>query len=505
MTSDRKIERVFLLFPPVRLCRETMKVASSPLGVGYIAAYIRDDVEVQIMDAAAESGHEHYMDEEFVWFGSPLSEIRERIEKFKPDIVGMTCIFSSVFPVIREVCREVKRIDPEILTITGGSYPHFMAEHCLSSEPSLDMVALGEGEQAMRDLINHLRKGKSIGDIDGLAFKEDGRVVVNPRTKWIENLDDIPFPARDLLPMDLYRKIGVPHSLSTASSNFAPIISSRGCPARCIYCSSTSFWGNKPRFRSPDNVLDEIGELIEKWGIEEIQFEDDNMTADRKRAKKIFRGIRERGYKIKFNYPNGVAMWTLDEEMIDLMEEAGCYEMTLAYESGCQKVLREIVKKPVNLERAAEITKYIHKKKIRTDAFYIIGFPGETLEQIQETIDFAHRMKTDIAYFFVANPLPGTELYRIAKEKNMLMDGFDFENLSYSHSAYHDGVFGEGVLEKKAGRAFVKYSLLSFLRKPHVFLKRLLWDLFVKRPRYTIGILVRIWRRSIRLRAGVGR
>lgn len=497
MFAQRKIEKVFLLFPPVRLPAETMKVVIPPLGVSYIAAMIRNETSVEIMDAPAESDYEEEMENRFSWYGAPLSEIRARIERAKPDIVGLTCIFSSVFPVIRKVCQEIKKIDPSILTIVGGTYPSFMPEYCLS-EPSLDFICLGEGEATMLNLIRHLREGKPLSDLDGFAYKDNGKVMVNPKTKWIEDLDTIPFPARDLLPMELYSRIGVPHSLSMTSKKHISIITSRGCPAKCVYCSSSAFWGRRYRFRSPKNVADEIGELIERWGIKELNFEDDNLTANRERAKKIFREIIDRGYKIRFNFPNGVALWTLDQELIDLMEKAGCYEMTLAYESGCQKVLRDIVKKPINLEQASEITAYIRKKKIRTDAFYIIGFPGETRDQIQETFRFARKMKTDLAYFFIANPLPGSEMYEMAKKAGMLKEDFNFENLSYSNSPYNEKFFKKGELEKLAGREFIKYSLLSFLRKPHILLKRFILDLLIKRPRYTLGILVRIWRRNFK-------
>jgi magnesium-protoporphyrin IX monomethyl ester (oxidative) cyclase len=364
-------------------------------------------------------------------------------------------------------------------------------------EPALDMIVLGEGEMTFRDIIGRLNSGASLAGTDGLAFRDGDRIVVNPRTKWIEDLDSIRFPARDLLPVDAYKKVGIPHSLSFSGKNFAPLITSRGCPARCIYCSSARFWGNRYRFRSPENVLDEIGELISKWDINEIQFEDDNITANPKRAMNIFRGIIDRGYRIRFNFPNGLALWTLDERLVDLMLEAGCYEAILAFESGCQEVLRDIVKKPTNLEKAVKIARYIQRKGIRTDAFYIIGFPGETREQIRQTFRFANKVKTDLAYFFVANPLPGSELHRIAESKGMLRQGFNFEDLAYTRSAYHDGVFPKGELERMAGREFVKYSLRSFLRRPHIFLKRFLFDLFLKRPQYTVKILVRIWRRVV--------
>ncbi len=491
----KDFSRSLLLFPPVRLCRETMKEASVPLGIGYVAACAREEIDVRIMDAVVESDHERELPGGFTWYGSPLSEIRETIESYQPSIVGMTCLFSSVFPVIREVCREIKSIDPDIFTIVGGTYPNFMAERCLS-DPGLDAVCLGEGEETFVEVVRALREEKSLKGVDGLAFKEKGRVVINPKTRWIENLDEIPFPARDLMRMDLYQKKGVPHSLTSSSKDLAAMITSRGCPAHCVYCSSTRFWGNRYRFRSPENVLNEIGELIGRWGVEEIQFEDDNVTANRERAKAIFRGIVERGYKIKFNFPNGVALWTLDEEMVDLMVEAGCYEMTLAFESGCQEVLSRIVKKPNNLEKAARIAEYVKGRKIRTDAFYILGFPGETREQIQETINFANRVKTDMAYFFVANPLPGTELYAVASERNMLRPDFDFENLTYTRSAYNDEVFKPGELEKIASRAFLSYALRSMIRNPGTFIRRFFIDLLFRRPRYALEVLTRIWRRA---------
>ncbi|HUT55719.1 MAG TPA: cobalamin-dependent protein [bacterium] len=503
MILPRKIERVLLIHAPVRLPAETMKVASPPLGAAYLAAAIRDEAEVRIMDAAGESNHQHELDKGFTWYGVPLTEIGRRVTEFKPDLVGITCLFSSVWPVVKEVAREIRRIDSSIVTAAGGTHPSFLAQECLQ-EPALDLICIGEGEQALREIVRRSRDGRPLNDLDGIAYKEDGRVAVNPRTRWIEDLDTLPFPARDLLPMEVYRKEGVPHSLSISGRAFAPMITSRGCPAHCIYCSSTRFWGSRCRFRSPENVLDEIGELIGKWGIEEIQFEDDNLTADRARAKAIFRGISERGYKIKFNFPNGVALWTLDEELVEIMIEAGCYEMTLAFESGCQEVLSKIVKKPLNLEKAERITRHIHSTGLRTDAFYILGFPGETREQVKETIAFAHRMKTDMAYFFIANPLPGAQMYEIVRERGLLPPGFNFEDLSYSHATFQRGDFAPGELERLAHRAFLHHTFLSFLRRPRVFLRRFFLDLLLKRPRYTLGILVRIWRRNFGGRRSVG-
>lgn len=475
-----------------------MKLVFSPLGVSYLAAFVRGDVDVAIMDAVAEGfDHEQALDEDFISYGSPLSEIRQRIEAFRPQVVGITCLFSSVFPIIRQLCRMVKQVDPNILTVIGGTYPTFLPEHCLKEE-SLDLIVLGEGEDTFRDLILRLREGRPLGEVDGLAFREDGKVVVRPKTRWIADLDSIPFPARDLLPMEVYARINVPHSLSAKEKLNTPIITSRGCPARCSYCSSSRYWGYRFRARSPENVLDEIGELIERFNIRELQFEDDNFTANQKRAKAILQGILDRGYRVSFNFPNGVALWTLDEELVELMQAAGCYEMTLAFESGSQYVLDHIIHKPLNLARAQKITRLIHQKGIRTNAFYIFGFPGETREQIQQTFRFAREMKTHMAYFFIANPLPGTELYRQAQEQGLLPEDFNFENLTFTRSVFKPGRFRPRELERLAGREFVKYNVRAFFRHPWILFKKAILDLFFRRPRYTLGLLLRVWKRNLR-------
>ena len=421
-----------------------------------------------------------------------------RISEYQPDIVGITCLFSSVFPVVREICKRVKKLDPNIITITGGTYPSFMAEQLLPKEPDLDLIALGEGEYTMREVIRSLRSGADLAGIDGLAWKENGGVRISPKTGFIENLDELPFPARDLLPMDKYPDIIVPHSFSAKDKMNTPMITSRGCPAKCTFCSSSKFWGYRFRWRSAENVLDEIGELVSKYGIKEVQFEDDNFTANKKRAKEIFRGIIDRGYKISFNMPNGIAVWTMDEEMINLMKQAGGYEVTLAFESGCQEVLDNVIRKPLDLQKAKQLTGMIHKAGIHTNAFYIFGFPGETMQQMRETFKFAREVKTNMAYFFIANPLPGTELYEKAKNEGLLPDDFNFENLTFTKYIYKPKYFEARQIERMAGREFLKYNVLSFFRHPLVIFKKAFVDLFFRRPRYTLGLLRRVYRRNLK-------
>jgi magnesium-protoporphyrin IX monomethyl ester (oxidative) cyclase len=247
-----------------------------------------------------------------------------------------------------------------------------------------------------------------------------------PKTKFIENLDELPFPARHLLPMEEYSKAVSPHS-GIKRTPFASMITSRGCPARCTFCVLRKIWGLAYRTRSPDNVLDEIEHLIKEYGIREIHFEDDNLTADKKRAMAIFDGIIKRKFNITWNCPSGTALFALDEELLTKMKESGCYSISIAIESGNKDVLRNLMRKPINLDKAPRIVNAARELGLKIKGFFILGYPRETKKQMQETVDFAANLGLDWALFFIATPIPGSELLEMCKKGNYLVN----ENLDY--------------------------------------------------------------------------
>ncbi len=485
------------IFPPTRARAETIKICMPPLGVAYLAAAVKDRCDVEIIDASIEGAqNEEVIEEGFILYGLSYDEIIDRVAKFKPDMVGITCLFSAIFPVVREIARRIKELDPDIIVGAGGTHPAFLPEECLRTS-KLDFIGLGEGEETMRELIDALEEG-NIDEVNGLAWRNaDGDIHIQPKTRFIPDLDKLPFPARGLLPMELYPRLQIPHSLAFRHRRLANVITSRGCHCRCCFCSSTRFWGNRWRHRSPENVLDEIQELVETWGIREIQFEDDNMTADAGRARAIFQGMIDRGLDLRFNFPNGVALWTLDEETIDLMARAGCYEVVLAFESGVQEVLNNIVHKPMKLDRGLHLAHHIRKIGIRTLAFYIVGFPGETIDQIKGTFRFAKMADTDMAYFFVANPLPGTPLHDIVKERGWLRPDFDFEQMSFTNMWFDTPDWRGEEVESLANREFMLYSLRSFWRHPEKIFRKVLLDVMFKRPGYVFDTIKRYFKRNL--------
>jgi len=214
------------------------------------------------------------------------------------------------------------------------------------------------------------------------------------------------------------------------------MITSRGCPGKCVFCSIHAIWGKKYRPRSVDNIIREIKQIVNAYQIEELHFEDDNLTFDKERARDLFTAIKQEIPDLRWGAPNGIALWTLDETLIKLMAESGCRFVTLAIESGNQRVLKEVIKKPVKLERIKHIISMMKKNRIRADGMFVIGLPGETIAEIEETIDFALKLDLPDISFFIATPYPATELYDNCKEKGLLSDDYTLAGLQVHKRAF---------------------------------------------------------------------
>ncbi len=466
------IEKILLIYPPSVQAIGHQRPCAPPLGIAYLGAVLKKDYQIKLLDATTEGNRNiENLGNDLVRYGLSGEQIKKRIAEYSPNIVGITCLYSSQMPFVRRICQLAKEIDPGIITIIGGSHPSFVPGEILR-ESNIDFIVLGEGEHTLQSLLKRLKSGHDFTELNGIAFRRDGQVQVNPRTTYIENLDELPFPAWELLPMKKYPIINISMSVISKSRYWAPIITSRGCPAKCIFCSSANFWGNRYRARSPENVLDEIELLVKEYKIKEIQFCDDNLVFIKERAKEIFQGIIDRRLKIFWNTPNGIALWKLDEELLELMKASGCYELTLAIESGDQEVLSKIIKKPLNLARAESLIRKIRKLKIRTHSFFIVGFPGETMEQIRRTFSFAKKLRLTSTFFFIANPLPGSKLYEICKQKGYLKDGFDFETINYSKSNYETPEFTSRELENIRYKENFIFNLSLLSRNPIFFIQR---------------------------------
>ena len=476
-----KIRKVLLVSPPIRY-NPPIKAKSSvaPLGLAYLAAVLRDLYEVKIVDAVAEGYYqERKVNGGFVDYGLSDLQIKEKVISYGPQVVGITCLYSTQFPAVLRICRIAKEIDPEMTTVVGGSHPTFLAREFMS-EGRIDYLVLGEGEDSFRELLEKLSRGEDVAGIDGLAYRAGEEIKINSKTKFIENLDTLPFPARELLPMEKYFSIEYPMNITPLKKRNTPIITSRGCPHRCAFCASSRYWGHRVRLRSPENVLDEMVVLKEKFGVEEIQFEDDHLTCDRKRAERIFQGMIDRNLRLKWCTPNGIALWTLDEKLLALMKESGCYELTMGIESGSQEVLDKIIHKPLKVAKAPGLVETMNRLGIRPCAFFIIGFPGETRQQVSETIKMIREVDFDRYMLFIFSLTPGSEFFEKFKAQGQFPGKTYYEHMLYTWTDQQFSEMSPKELEKLIIWQLWHTPLKLLFRSPLRFYRRYRRRIFIK-------------------------
>jgi len=374
-----------------------------PLNLCYIAAYARKNhpqSEFKILDSEILGiGHE---------------ETVEETARYSPDLIGITsntCVFDSVITLTSLLKQRL----PEVPIIIGGPHPSALPERTLT-ESAADFVAIGEGEVSFEKLISHLKEGKSSWEeIEGLGYRElCGRIRINKPRKLIEDLDMLPFPARDLINNELYMP---PPTKRVSLGRNTLIAASRGCPHNCGFCGAKLVWGRKIRTRKPEFIVAELEQCVNKYDISSFNFTDELFTNSKKHILEICHLIKQKGLDIA--WVCSARAQHLDEETLSAMKEAGCREISFGIESGSPKILKRINKK-LDLKEALRTVWRTKETGITTHASFILGYIGETEETIKETIRFAKKLNTQIAAFFIASPLPGTRLYKEAKEKGYL-------------------------------------------------------------------------------------
>jgi len=323
---------------------------------------------------------------------------------------------------------------------------------------NVDYWIMGEGEQSFPLLVDKLRRGsKDFSDVSGLAYWKESVPIVN-KMEVTDDLDQVPFP--DYSGITGYTL----HDYGNVKFKYAPgllarqypsavTITSRGCPYKCIFCAGRTVSGAKMRFRSAENVLEEISILYKK-GIKEVVFLDDHFLANRERAFKIMNGILENYKGLTWKCVN-VTAWLLDEEILKLMYKSGCTHITVSIESGNQDVLTNIIKKPIRLDEIP--AKLDLAKSIGFDIIvnFVVGFPGETWEQIRDTFRYAEKLNVDIVNFHIATPLPKTELMELCLREKLLPEDY-MANISV-YSGY-----GRGLITTKEFTPFELEVLRSF-------------------------------------------
>lgn len=383
-----------------------------PLNLLYLAAYLRENTDCKVSTLDAEI------------LGLSYIDIEKKLRIENPDVVGITSPTPAMKHVIR-IAEITKKINPNCIVIVGGPHPTALPKQT-ARIPNIDFVVIGEGELTLLELVNAIKSKETLfKHIDGLAYKfHDKIILTNPRA-LIQNLDSIPFPARDLVDLKLYHS--APTKKVSSSESSASLLTGRGCPYNCIHCISKIIWQRKYRARSPKNVVDEIEECVEKYNLTEFNFYDDTFTLFEDQVINICKEIRKRRLDISWICMGRVN--NISRNMIREMKNAGCKKIAFGIESGSQQVLN-VMRKNITLGQACKAVKIAKDEGIDVHGSFMLGNIGETRKTIKETIKFAKELNTDSATFFITTPYPGTDLYKIALEKGYITQDTKWEDFA---------------------------------------------------------------------------
>ena len=415
--------KIVLINPP-QLFSKTQVAAGvvPPLGLLYLAAFLKQHSHQPILiESVIEGVNNIYgINSDLLCRGLSFNEIISRIPP-STGLIGISNLFSFAFPIVRLLANELKKAYPKVPIVLGGAHVSATPLETLASE-AIDFVVIGEGEVTLLELADKINDYQAWEKIDGLAYKDKFRTpFLNPRTKFIENIDSLPFPARELVPLNKYYNVSEAHGPS--QDRWTPILSSRGCPFECTFCTSR-LWDRRYRARSAQNILAEIEECLVKYGIKEFHFEDENFTLNKKRILEICQGIKKRKLAIKWQTPNGIRASVTDFETLVAMKESGCYHITVAPESGSKRVLEQIIRKHQDLSQVTAVIEEASKIGLKTAAYFIIGLPGETITEVKMSIKYAcklARLGLDEVVFSGYIPLPGSELYENLKKEGTII------------------------------------------------------------------------------------
>jgi anaerobic magnesium-protoporphyrin IX monomethyl ester cyclase len=394
---------VLLIRPPLPEGEESPGI---PLGVMYISSVLKQKgFKTKIIDYTVEHN----------------VNIRKIIDEYKPQMVGISVTWSLQALNALKIAKSIRGINKNILLIAGGNPVTIAPQDFLDV---FDIAVRGEGEMSILEIAS----GKKLNSIKGISYKEKGKIKSTPMKQFNFNLDSLPYPDYDAVDLEKYFNpfLRINFFQNVTSKRKIGMITSRGCPFSCFFCSIRLHMGQYWRPHSAEYVLNHLEMLKKKYNIEHVNFDDDNLTFNPKRFEAILDGMKKRGIKITWDTPNGVRLDTLNRRLLRKMKASGLVRLTIAIESGSQEFIDNIMHKRINLDNAVEIAKICKEEGIPLTAFYIIGMPGETKADIEKTLNFAYMLLKKygvIPRISIGTLLPGIEMTKICEENNYIKNG----------------------------------------------------------------------------------
>lgn len=444
--------KMLLIYPPIsKKERYSSDIGEAggeqiPLGVYYLASFLRSKgYEVKVVDAEAEK--------------LSKENVLDQIGEFKPDYIGISSSTVAYHRAL-ETAISIKEKFKDTPIILGGPHITSNIEHAMSYNV-FDYGVLREGEITLYELLEALRHRKPLHNIKGIVYRENNELIVTEPREYIANLDELPFPAYDLI-----KDVGL---YTPPPSNYKALpvmnmITSRGCPNQCTFCDRNIF-GQKYRERSAENVFEEIKYLLNKYKVKEIAFVDDTFLINKKRICRLFELLQKEHFSFHWTCMSRIN--NVDYEFLKYIKSKGCWHLSFGIESGDENILR-IIKKNITLERAEQVVKWCRQLNIKTKGFFIIGHPGETIDTLNKTIRFATKLQLDDIVATINTPIPGSPQYAEA-EKYGKVDKTDWAQFNYWRPVFVPNGLSAAILLKKQKELYRRFYL-----RPRVVFRYLL-------------------------------
>jgi anaerobic magnesium-protoporphyrin IX monomethyl ester cyclase len=436
-----------LLIKPLDHCAY---VVIPNLGLGYLAASLKKNgFEVLILDC--NKGR------------FDMRSFEGLLAQHDFHLIGFQ-LYSSGLESAKYMMAEVKKLSRDSILVVGGSQPSGDPEYTLRHFLDVDCAVIGEGEKSIVELMNLSKKEakdpEHLLKINNLAFLNEKKQLIFTKREFIDDLNTLPDPAWDLIDPRTYTVS--PHGTFSKGFPVAPIITSRGCPYQCTFCGAHKIMGYKIRKRKVENVLNEIEHLQEAYGVKEFHIEDDNFTFDKNYVMELSEGILNRGLKFWWACPNGIRVDRIDAEMLRAMEKSGCYSVALGIEFGSDRMLRA-VNKNLSVSTIEERVAFIKRNsRLRLTGNFLMGYPGETEEEIKQTIELSLRLPIDKANFIPVMPLPGSHIYEEWKKK------FCQDAEIWNYFLYYQFVPGVSAIDEKLLYRYLRQAVMRFYLRPRI-------------------------------------
>jgi anaerobic magnesium-protoporphyrin IX monomethyl ester cyclase len=468
-------KKVCLIEPPkyVSLGNFVSTIAMPPIGLAFLSSVVLNHTDdLIVIDGHGEGLRNYYpYKDTFRLRGLTVEEIVNRIP-IDTEIIGISCMFTSLWPVITEIANGIKEKLPNVFLIIGGEHASGSPEHALTSAP-FDLAVMGEGEETFDEILTKYFSGQSIENIAGTASIVNNKVFINDRRQRIKDIDDIQPPYWDLIPIAEYHILNQPHGSS--QGKFMPILASRGCPFQCTFCTSPNMWTTKWIARTPKLVVDEMQSYMERYDATDFQFEDLTAIVKKSWVHEFCDEILSRKMNVTFQLPSGTRSEAIDYEVAVKLKKAGCHEFAFAPESGDVRILASI-KKKVKLPALYQSARDAIKAGINVGCFFIIGFPEDDWKSVYRT--YIVTVKCAWIGFTNCNfnafaPMPNTELYNKLVDEGMV-SGFDDEYLMSMFSFQDFGRIKKSYNKKFSDRQLTflvifgvsLFYFIYFIRKP---------------------------------------